>query len=622
MSRPLVRAVFAVLVVATIAAFFATQLLKSEVPLVLRFATKPAHFSPNGDGYRDDTGVGFDLSEPAEVTFSVVDAEGNEVRRIVDDRRLTGDTKHRFRWDGADEDGNPVPEGIYRMRVVRRDESRVIDSYKEITVDRTPPRVRLAGAEPSVIVGGAAGQSQRVTVRYAGPANSAPEFRVFRTDDGPRPYVVRRFRGVPPEGRAKTRQGTWDGRVSAGPEQTAAAPDGDYAFTVTVRDRAGNPAVAPAEIPSARVARPRTGVSVRSFTLRGPLTVVRAGRVARLEVGPVDRSFDFVLSRFGDPRPLRRGGRVGGSFRVGIPRDAVTGLHLVRVRAGRQRAVWPLTVSGRAQTKAAANRGPKPVSGVGAGGLPLLVLPALTWQGLNPVDDDADGFADTLRDSRAVRLDRYFASAGYPPRFAAEVAPLIRWLERERLGYNLTTDISLARGEPPLIGDASGIAFGGSELWLPRPLMGRLREFVAEGGRIASFGAESFRRSVRLDGDLARDPSRARPANAFGERTALLETSLAPLGVFEDELGLFEGLSEFIGEFREFEVSRGLAQEAEALTTAGRDPGEPAFMAFRLGDGWFLRTGSPQWSGQLEEAALSIEVPQVTKRIWRRLGSG
>ena len=308
MSRRLVRAVFAVLVVATIAAFFTTQLLKSEFPLVLRFATKPAQFSPNGDDYRDDTRVGFDLSEPAEVTFSVVDGEGNEVRRIVDGQRLAGDTKHRFRWDGRDDDGAPVPDGVYRMRVVRRDESRVINSFKEITVDRRPPRVRLVSAEPSVIAAGAPGQRPRVSVRYAGPANSAPEYRVFRTDDGSRPYVVRRFRGIPPDGRTKTRVGVWNGRVSAGPESTTPAPDGDYAFTVTVRDRAGNPAVAPAEVPSPRRAQPRTGVSVRTFTLRGPLSLVRAGSVVRLEVGPVDRSFDFVLSRFGDPRPLRRGG--------------------------------------------------------------------------------------------------------------------------------------------------------------------------------------------------------------------------------------------------------------------------------------------------------------------------
>src|SRR5918999_1056198 len=114
MTRPLVRVVFALLVLATIAAFFVTQQLKSEFPLVIRFATKPPHFSPNGDR--------------------------NEVRRIVDERRLAGDTKHRFRWDGRDDEGRDVPDGTYRMRVVRRDESRGINSTKEITVDREPPR--------------------------------------------------------------------------------------------------------------------------------------------------------------------------------------------------------------------------------------------------------------------------------------------------------------------------------------------------------------------------------------------------------------------------------------------------------------------------------------------------
>ena len=66
MSRPLVRAVFALLVVATIAAFFLAQQLKGEDPLVLRFAAQPKQFSPNGDRVRDSVEVGFDLSEPAE----------------------------------------------------------------------------------------------------------------------------------------------------------------------------------------------------------------------------------------------------------------------------------------------------------------------------------------------------------------------------------------------------------------------------------------------------------------------------------------------------------------------------------------------------------------------------
>src|SRR5919107_312481 len=228
MARPVVRAVFALLVVATIAAFFVTQQLKSEFPLVIRFSATPKQFSPNGDRYRDSAQVGFDLSEPAKVTFSIMDGEGNEIRRLVDDRQLAGDVVRRFRGDG--------------------------------------------------------------------------------------------------------RGGVWHGEVATGPEETGLAPDGDYAFTVSVRDKAGNLAVAPAEIPSAASARAGTGVSVRSFTLSGPLEVVAAGAVAEFEAGPIDQSLDFVVSRLGNPKPLRRGGRIAGRFRVRIPSDAKTGVYVARVR--------------------------------------------------------------------------------------------------------------------------------------------------------------------------------------------------------------------------------------------------------------------------------------------------
>ena len=174
MTRPLVRAVFALLVVATIGAFFLTQQLKGEEPLVLRFATKPAHFSPNADDYRDTTRIGFDISEPASVSFLVIDAEGNEVRRMLDGGRIEGDTKPRFTWDGRNDEGDPVADGTYRMRVVRRDESRVIDSVKKITVDRKPPKVTLASAEPSVIATEAPGSAPSVArIRTANTARTS-----------------------------------------------------------------------------------------------------------------------------------------------------------------------------------------------------------------------------------------------------------------------------------------------------------------------------------------------------------------------------------------------------------------------------------------------------------------
>jgi hypothetical protein len=603
MARPLVRAVFAVLVAATIGAFFLTQQLKGEFPLVIRFATKPAYFSPNGDGYRDTTEIGFDLSEPASVSFSVVDAEGTEVRRIVSGRRLAGDAKHRFTWDGRDDAGHVVPDGTYRMRVVRRDESRVIDSVKEIQVDTVPPRVTLVSAKPSVIATGLPGETPTVQVRYRGPKNQAPEVRVFRTGEG-KPRVVRRFRGGP------SRTATWDGRVSAGPERTAPAPEGDYAFTVAVRDKAGNLTEAPRRVPSAATARPGTGVSVRNFTLRGPLSAVTAGAFAHFEVGPVDRSLDFVVSRLGDPKPLLKGGRVAGRFRIRVPSKMRTGVYVLRVRAGSDRAVWPLAVAGLP---------PRSARGEAR---PLVVLPALTWQGLNRWDDDADGFADRLPFAHSVRVDRPFASGALPPRFDEEISPLLRWLDRERLPYDLTTDVALARREGPALGNAPGVVFAGSELWAPDDLMRRLRDYVADGGRVALFGADSFKRTVALRGEEMTDASPPRRENALGERTELVRTSAAPLTVFQDSAGLFEGVSGFVGEFSVFETSDGLPRSARRMTEAGRDPGRPAFVMFGLGGGIVLRAGTPQWARELDESALSLELPQVTKRIWNLLADG
>src|SRR4051794_2211720 len=333
MPRPLVRAVFAALVLATFAAFFVAQQLKSEFPLVIRFAAVPGDFSPNHDGFRDFTFVGFDLSRTARVKFSVLDSEGREVRTFVDGKRLAGDRKDRYTWRGRDDRGKRVTDGSYRMRVIQTDEGRVINSLKDLVVDTRPPRVRLVSARPNVISPGVPGREGPVRIRYRGPSNEAPEFRIFRTDGG-RPRVVARFRGD------KHRGASWHGTTRGRP-----AADGDYAFTVTVRDKAGNKTVAPDAIPTRGSARGGTGVAVRRLSLSGPLEVVRAGSLVRLRAAP-RRRLRFAVTRLGARRPIRRGARAGGSFRVRIPAGARTGLYTVAVRSGGRRAVWPLAVQG------------------------------------------------------------------------------------------------------------------------------------------------------------------------------------------------------------------------------------------------------------------------------------
>jgi hypothetical protein len=586
MGTPLLRAAFAALLIATVAAFFVAQQLKGESPLVIRFAADPDAISPNGDEARDRTVVGFDLSRRAKVSFSILDSDGDEVRRLVDNRLLPGDHKYRFTWNGRDSSGHVVPDGTYHMRLIRRDEGRVINSLKDITVDTRKPRVRLVSVRPGLVTG----PGTRVHIRYRGPENKAPEVRMFRTDGGPT-RVVLRFRGN------RSRAATWNGVIRGHPPA-----DGDYAFTVTVRDRAGNVTVAPREIPTPATASPGTGVVVTRLELAGPLGVVRAGSVAGLQVGPGTRRFSFALSRLGSKRPLRSGRRSGSALRVRIPPRARTGVYVVRIRAAGRRAEWPLAVAGLP-----VRRVPRP----------LVVLPTIAWQGQNPVDDDLDGFTDTLDTAPSVPLRRPLSHGRLPARFRAGSASLLSFLDRARLPYDLTTDVSLAQSRGRSLSHAAGVAFPGSERWLPEDLEGKLRAYVEGGGRLVSFGADSFRRGVRLTPRSLARPTPPRQRDAFGERTALVRADApVPMSVGEDRLDLFSTGS--LGQFSVFERSVGLPGQQRALSAAGQDPSRPDFVAYRLGRGMVVRVGTPQWSEQLSSA----EIAGVTRELWRLVSGG
>jgi hypothetical protein len=247
-----------------------------------------------------------------------------------------------------------------------------------------------------------------------------------------------------------------------------------------------------------------------------------------------------------------------------------------------------------------------------------VVLPAITWQGLNPVDDDLDGFADTLDSARAVGLDRPFDKGRLPAGFWGRVAPLLRFLDRRRLPYALTTDAALAAGEGPLLRAAPGVVFPGSERWLTPGLERSLRRYVDQGGRVASFGEDAFRRGVRSERGSLRDPSAPRARNVFGEGTAPLRAAAAPLLVAEDGLGVFGG-DRFVGESTLFERSLGLEPGARLLSAAGHDPGERDFVGYRLGKGVVIRVGTPQWAGQL---ATQPPLADATVRIWKLLRRG
>jgi len=249
-----------------------------------------------------------------------------------------------------------------------------------------------------------------------------------------------------------------------------------------------------------------------------------------------------------------------------------------------------------------------------------VVLPAVTWQGLNRFDSDLDGFADTLETSRSVPARRPFAGGGMPARFGSEISPLLRFLDREKLAYDLTTDLALARREGPSLANAPGVALAGTTTWLPRRVRDALREEVERGLRVVSFGGDSLKRAVAVVGERLRDPSPPRPDDLFGERTRTFRADPpAPLRADRDRLGLFSGVDRLFGEFSVFERSERLPDGARLLTSAGREQGQAAFVAYRLGRGTVVRPGAPEWARELEERRLGVEVPSVTRRIWRLL---
>ena len=54
--------------------------------------------------------------------------------------------------------------------------------------------------------------------------------------------------------------------------------------------------------------------------------------------------------------------------------------------------------------------------------------------------------------------------------------------------------------------------------WIPRPLARRLRRYVEDGGRLASFGTDSMRRGVHVGPNRLTRPTQPTPTDPFGAR--------------------------------------------------------------------------------------------------------
>jgi hypothetical protein len=132
--------VFALLVLATLAAFAWSQRLKRD-PLVLDRVTFAAPLGPGGDGpnrvysraFTPNDDCRFDLmrirfrtTQSDQATVQVVKPGGKLVVTLARDEFLKRYKFHTYYWDGRSREGGTAPPGRYKLRVKLLGQDRVL----------------------------------------------------------------------------------------------------------------------------------------------------------------------------------------------------------------------------------------------------------------------------------------------------------------------------------------------------------------------------------------------------------------------------------------------------------------------------------------------------------------
>lgn len=143
--------VFALLVVATIAAFAWSQRLKRDplvldrvgfraIPYVDRDDEPVRAFTPNGDCRFDRIRIRFRMTQSDRANVQVVKPGGKLVVTLARDAYLKRYRFHTFYWDGRIRNDGTAPPGRYKLRVKMLGEDRTLVPGGVMRLHRARPR--------------------------------------------------------------------------------------------------------------------------------------------------------------------------------------------------------------------------------------------------------------------------------------------------------------------------------------------------------------------------------------------------------------------------------------------------------------------------------------------------
>lgn len=144
---------FALLVVATLAAFAYSQRVKRDPQVIDKFkiaGKKTNAFTPAGPCHKR-VRLKFRTTTSNEATVEIIKPGGEVVRELAHEF-LKRYSYHAYHWNGTDDAGQVQPVGRYRMRVILEDEERSLT---------LPGTIRLhpEGSLPCGTEGGAKGNA-------------------------------------------------------------------------------------------------------------------------------------------------------------------------------------------------------------------------------------------------------------------------------------------------------------------------------------------------------------------------------------------------------------------------------------------------------------------------------